>query len=154
MPSFRAVVECERSLLIHFKWDLKFSLPLHVLRAYLANGVVFSNEFERHLASNTEQQVNKMKIDWSKAITTESLSISDLVISKSNVMSRAECSSDIAAGIIYLARKNVLEADSPDGKLRVAHIWPQELMIMTRCPESRAKRILKDILQPIGKELH
>ena len=137
-----------------FKWDLKFVLPLHILRAYLANGVVFSNEFEQHYATNSEHQVDQMKLDWSRAITTESLSISDLVISKSNVMSRAEFSSDIAAGIVYLARKNVLEADSPDGRPRVPCMWPQELLIMTRCPEARAKRILKDILQPIGKELN
>ena len=69
-------------------------------------------------------------------------------------MHRTECSSDIAAGIIYLARKNVLEADSPTGKLRVPQIWPNELLLMTRCTEARAKRILKDILQPIGKELN
>lgn len=45
IPSFSQVVECERKLLNFFKWDLKFILPLQMLRSYLANGVLFSNEF-------------------------------------------------------------------------------------------------------------
>lgn len=65
----------------------------------------------------------------------EALSISDLIISKGNSLLRAENPSEIAAGIIFLARKNILEVDSPDGKPRVPQVWPQELIIMTRCSE-------------------
>ena len=63
--------------------------------------------------------VANLKAEWSRNITTESLSLSDLIISKGNVTYRNESSSDIAASIVYLARKNILEADSPTGKPRV-----------------------------------
>ena len=95
-----------------------------------------------------------MKADWSRSITTESLSISDLIVSKGNVTYRSESSSDIAASIIYLARKNILEADSPTGKPRVPHIWPQELVMITRCTESKAKQILVDVLRPLEQTLN
>ena len=133
-----------------FGWDLKFVLPLHILRAFLANGVLFTNEFrDMQLAGSSQQLINKSKADWSRSITTEALSISDLIVSKGNVTYRNESSSDIAASIIYLARKNILEADSPTGKPLVPQIWPQELVMITRCTESRAKRILIEVLRPL-----
>ena len=136
MPSFDAIVECERKLMVFFDWDLKFVLPLHIVRAYLANGVLFSNEFVDLIAEKkTHTEIMKLKADWSRSITTESLSISDLIVSKGNVTYRSESSSDIAASIIYLARKNILEAHSPTGKSRVPFIWPQELVMITRCTE-------------------
>ena len=49
IPSFTQIVECERKLLVFFNWNIKFVLPLHILRAYLANGVIFSNEFKEML---------------------------------------------------------------------------------------------------------
>ena len=72
-----------------------------------------------------------------------------MIVSKGNVTYRSESSSDIAASIVYLARKNILEADSPDGKSRVPNIWPQELVMITRCTEAKAKRILVDVLRPL-----
>ena len=100
-----------------FDWNLKFVLPLHILRAFLANGVLFTNEFRDMVAAGkSEYEINKLKTDWCRSITTEALSISDLIVSKGNVCYRAESSSDIAASIIYLARKNILEADSPTGE--------------------------------------
>ena len=125
LPSFNAIVECERKLLFFFKWDLKFVLPLHIVRAFLANGVLFSNEFtDIHQVDvinpqEKQEMVANLKAEWSRNITTESLSISDLIISKGNVTYRNESSSDIAASIVYLARKNILEADSPTGRPRV-----------------------------------
>lgn len=120
LPSFEQIVECERKLMVFFKWDLKFVLPLHIVRAYLANGVLFSNEFGELIAEKkSHAEISKMKAEWSRSITTESLSISDLIVSKGNITYRNESSSDIAASIIYLARKNILEADSPTGKPRV-----------------------------------
>ncbi len=99
-----------------FDWNLKFVLPLHILRAFLANGVLFSNEFDEiRQLYKTEQAVKKLKSEWSRSITTEALSISDLIVSKGNISYRSESSSDIAAAIIYLSRKNILEADSPTG---------------------------------------
>ena len=124
VPSFTQIVECERKLLLFFKWDLKFVLPLHMVRAFMANGVIFSNEFEELESMKSASEVLKIKAEWSRAITTESLSISDLIVSKGNVSYRSETSSNVAASIIYLARKNILEADSPNGKPRVPNIWP------------------------------
>jgi len=99
-----------------FHWNLKFILPLHILRAFLANGVLFSNEFNQMKQANKSLQViSKLKSEWSRSITTEALSISDLIVSKGNVSYRSESSSDIAAAIVYLSRKNILEADSPTG---------------------------------------
>ena len=43
-PTFDEIVSCERAILKFFSWNLKFVLPLHVLRILLANGVFFSNE--------------------------------------------------------------------------------------------------------------
>ena len=124
IPTYNQIVECERKLLYFFKWDLKFILPLHMVRAFLSNGVLFTNEFAELVANKPEHEVQRMKAEWSRTITTESLSISDLIVSKGNVTYRSEWSSDIAASIIYLARKNILEADSPTGRPRVPHVWP------------------------------
>ena len=124
IPTFNQIVECERKLLYFFNWDLKFILPLHMVRAFLSNGVLFTNEFAELVANKPAHEVQRMKAEWSRTITTESLSISDLIVSKGNVTYRSEWSSDIAASIIYLARKNILEADSPTGKPRVPHVWP------------------------------
>lgn len=133
-----------------FDWNLKFVLPLHILRAFLANGVLFSNEFdELRQQYKTERAVKKLKSEWSRSITTEALSISDLIVSKGNISYRSESSSDIAAAILYLSRKNILEADSPTGYCIVPQIWPQELVKITRCTEKRAKRILVDVLRPM-----
>lgn len=152
VPSFNSIVDCERKMLHYFAWDLKFVLPLHFLRAFLANGVLFSNEFREWETVKRPVDVARMKNDWSKAITSESLSIADLIMSKGNVCYRSECSSDIAASIVYLARKNILEADSPDGKLRVPAIWPEELMLVTRCTETQTKRILIEVLRPVQED--
>jgi len=81
----------------------------------MANGVIFSNEFADVEKVKSSADVLKIKYEWSRAITTESLSISDLIVSKGNVSYRSESSSNVAASIIYLARKNILEADSPTG---------------------------------------
>jgi len=67
------------------------------------------------LTGKSEMEISKLKAEWSRSITTEALSISDLIVSKGNISYRNESSSDIAASIIYLARKNILEADSTTG---------------------------------------
>jgi hypothetical protein len=95
-----------------------------MVRAFMANGVIFTNEFLELEKVKSATEILKIKAEWSRAITTESLSISDLIVSKGNVSYRSESSSNIAASIIYLARKNILEADSPSGKPRVPNIWP------------------------------
>ena len=82
-------MECERKLLFFFKWDLKFVLPLNIVRAFLANGVLFSNEFEELEKVKSASDMHKIKSEWSRSITTESLSISDLIVSKGNISYRS-----------------------------------------------------------------
>ena len=57
LPTYTQVVECERKLLLFYNWDLKFILPLHILRAYLANGVLFTNEFNQLSSQYTNKEV-------------------------------------------------------------------------------------------------
>lgn len=152
VPQFEDIVECERRILAFFEWDLKFILPIHMLRAFLANGVLFTNEFNQQInTGKSEATIKQRKDNWSIQIQREALSISDLIISKGSISQRNESSSDIAASIIYLARKNILEADSPTGEPLVPVIWPQELVILTRCTENKAKKILVEVLQPLEK---
>ena len=54
VPNFEQIVECERKLMIFFKWNLKFVLPIHFLRILLANGVLFTNEF-REMTDKTDE---------------------------------------------------------------------------------------------------
>jgi len=44
IPTFEEVVECERSLMNHFKWDLMFVTPTIIVNLMLANGIIFDNE--------------------------------------------------------------------------------------------------------------
>ena len=36
VPSFDAIVECERRMMLHFDWDLNFILPCDFVRLFLA----------------------------------------------------------------------------------------------------------------------
>ena len=54
----------------------------------------------------------------------------------------------MAAAVVYLARKNILEADSPyEDRAIVPQIWPEEMLVMTRCTEDQAIAILMRVLQ-------
>ena len=79
LPSFNSIVECERKLLFFFGWDLKFVLPLHIVRAFLANGVLFSNEFteieSQFGQAGLDDEIGRLKAEWSRNITTESIKI-------------------------------------------------------------------------------
>lgn len=44
LPTFQEVVECERTMIKFFGWDLMIVLPIHVLMSLFANGIVFENE--------------------------------------------------------------------------------------------------------------
>jgi hypothetical protein len=43
-PTFDEIVECERSLMNFFKWDLMFVTPTIIVNSMLANGIIFDNE--------------------------------------------------------------------------------------------------------------
>jgi hypothetical protein len=43
-PNFEQIVECERELMVFYKWDIMIITPAVLTRLFLANGVVFDNE--------------------------------------------------------------------------------------------------------------
>jgi hypothetical protein len=43
-PSFDDIVECERRLMVKLDWNLMILQPIHFLKAFLANGVLFEKE--------------------------------------------------------------------------------------------------------------
>ena len=49
MPTVKSIVACEYRLLRHFDWNLNLILPLHFVKMYLAQGILFSNELDAAL---------------------------------------------------------------------------------------------------------
>ena len=45
VPNFEQIVQCEERVLEFYQWDIKFFLPIHFIRCFLANGIMFVNEF-------------------------------------------------------------------------------------------------------------
>ena len=138
LPDFDAIVGCEKRILAYFEWDLKFLLPIHFLRLFLANGVLFSKEMvpEERRHRNKEKFL-KEKIGKARSICEESLQIADMLLKEGRICLRQEQPSEVAASIVYLARKNILEADSPySDRAIVPLVWPEEMLFMTRCTES------------------
>ena len=70
VPDFDQIVACEKRLLNFFEWDLKFLLPIHFLRLYLANGVLFSKE----MVPESQRQKNKEKFNRDKYLKARSIS--------------------------------------------------------------------------------
>lgn len=90
MPTFDAIVECERSMLQFFDWNFKFMLPLHFIRLQLANGILFSNELKAYESRLSSSDMIQLKQELTRALTTEALSLSDLLISKGACFLRKE----------------------------------------------------------------
>ena len=134
-PTYHQIVECERLILEYFQWDLTFLLPIHFVRLHLANGVLFSNELKFTNEHLTTSNLYNLKQELTKALTAEALSLCDLLISKGACFLRKEQPSDVAASIIYFARKNILFAEEAKEFITVSTVWPEELVIMTRCTE-------------------
>ena len=136
VPTFEQIVECERRLLSYFDWNLNFLLPLHFIRLQLANGILFTNELKVYEQRLSQDDFMTLKQELTKMLTTEALSLSDLLISKGACFLRKEQPSNVAAAIIYFTRKNILFSDKSDRHVRVPTLWPEELILMTRCTEA------------------
>ena len=119
VPSFDQIVDCERRLLSYFEWNLNFMLPLHFIRLQLANGILFSNELKVYEARLSQTDFITLKQELTKMLTTEALSLSDLLISKGACFLRKEQPSNVAAAIIYFTRKNILFAKKSDRHVKV-----------------------------------
>ena len=90
MPTFEQIVECERRLLSYFEWNLNFILPLNFIRLQLANGILFTNELKQYESRLGEDDFLTLKQELTKMLTTEALSLSDLLISKGACFLRKE----------------------------------------------------------------
>lgn len=90
VPTFEQIVECERRLLSYFEWNLNFMLPLHFIRLQLANGILFTNELKQYESRLGEDDFLTLKQELTKMLTTEALSLSDLLISKGACFLRKE----------------------------------------------------------------
>ena len=75
-------------------------------------------------------------------MTTEALSLSDILITKGACHLRNTYPSDIAAAIIYFTRKKIFSQKKIE-----AIVWPDELVIMTRCTEEKIKSLIKNPLE-------
>lgn len=60
VPTFDDVVECERAMLHHFDWQFNFLLPLHFVRLFMANGIIYRGEFRRHELRLSEGQLTEI----------------------------------------------------------------------------------------------
>ena len=94
-------------------------LPLHFIRLQLANGILFTNELKIYEARLSPDDLSILKQELTKMLTTEALSLSDLLISKGACFLRKEQPSNVAAAIIYFARKNILFAEKSESHVKV-----------------------------------
>lgn len=120
VPSFEEIVECERSLMHFFKWDLMVVTPTLILKLLLANGIFFDNEdVPAHL------QIEVVHKLYSRVSILLEAMVKDL-----NHF-RDKNPSLFSAAIVYAARKDEFS------KLQTpVQIWTQELEMMTGYGES------------------
>lgn len=118
-PTFDEIVECERSLMNFFRWDLMFVTPTIIVNSMLANGIIFDNEeIEREMLEEVARKV------------TDRVSFNLDVLVREQYLFRDKKSSQLASVIVYLARKEEfsLMKTSPDS-------WTHELQIITNYSE-------------------
>jgi len=135
VPSFDGVVECERRICQHFEWDFNFVLPINFVRMHLAQGVIFSNELKPYEMHLSEEDYFLLRQELSRAISAEALSLCDILTTKGSCFLREREPSEIAASIIYFARKNILQSEEIHKLVKVPSIWPDEIMMLTCCTE-------------------
>ena len=93
-PTFEEIVECERSLMIHFKWDLMIITPSVIVQSLMANGIVFDNE---------DIEVNEVT-EIVRKISERVNSILDVLVKELHQF-RDKKATLLACVVIYLARK-------------------------------------------------
>jgi len=112
-PSWSDVVETERMLMNFFGWDLGFVLPIHFVEMFLANGVLFESE---ELAS-----IQKTKFTAQKLSEKCYEILNEMVKQKTCFKNEGFSGNQVAAAIVYLARKEVFNLS------KAKQIWPKEL---------------------------
>lgn len=141
-------MECERTILNHFRWNLNFVLPINFVRLHLAQGILFSNELKPYKDKLPLDDYNLLKQELSRALTSEALSLSDIISAKGACFLRETDPSNIAASIIYFARKNILLSEEVSKLVKVPSLWPEELIIMTRCTKHQIYQTLETPIAP------
>lgn len=106
-------------------------IPLTFVRLHLAQGIVFSHELNSIRGKLSSDDFDAVKEKLSKALTAEALSLSDIVITKSATFLRSADPSEIAASIIYYARRNILHSKEMQRFEKLLQIWPKELVLLT-----------------------
>ena len=119
----------------HFEWDLNFIQPVAFLRMLLVSGILFSSEIKPYEKDLSQNDYLTLKTELSRAISAEALALCDMLILKGSVLLREKDPSDIAASIVYFARKNILESEEISKLVQVPSLWPQQLLLLTRCRE-------------------
>ena len=64
-----------------------------------------------------------------------------MIILKGSVRLREKDPSDVAASIVYFARKNILESEEICKLVYVPSQWPHELFLLTRCRQDQIYQI-------------
>ena len=124
MPTVKSILECEYRLLRHFDRNFNLMLPMHFVKMYLAQGILFSNEID---------QAQDLEVDLARRLSIEALSLCEKLSIKGAYWLYAFNPSVRAAIAIYYARRNVFT--SPDA-VKIPSLWPYELVLLTRCTEA------------------
>ena len=80
----------------------------------------------------------------SRSLTIEALTLSDIIVAKGALFLRESDPSDIAASIVYFARKNILLSLDVSELVKVPSLWPEELAKITRCSEQLIHAFLEN----------
>lgn len=138
-PTWTDVVECERTLMNFFGWDLGFVLPVHYVEVFLANGVLYECE-DIPSSLKTKQTAQQ--------ISDSCYRILDEMIREGHCFkNQGFSSSQVASAVVYLARQQVLNLS------KAAAIWPKELQLVTRQTDKEVSR-LASAYKKLAKKRH
>ena len=144
VPSTESIIECERRICMHFKWNLNFVLPINFVRMILTQGVIYTSELKPYEKNLPDEDYKVLREELARAISAEALSLCDILMTKGSCSLREKYPSEIAASIIYFARKNILQADDISKLVRVPCIWPEEIITLSRCSENQINLITQN----------
>lgn len=111
VPTFDDVIECERRICEYFKWNLNFVLPINFVRIILAQGVIYSSELKPYEQNLSKDDYLVLTMNLARAVSAEALSLCDILVTKGSCNLREKHPSEIAASVLFFARKNILEAE-------------------------------------------
>ena len=111
VPTFDAVIECERRICEYFKWNLNFVLPINFVRMILTQGVIYSSELKPYEQNLTKDDYLVLTEELARAVSAEALSLCDILVTKGSINLREKHPGEIAASVLFFARKNILEAE-------------------------------------------